>query len=225
MTAKTATIPTKQYGFYIDTTVCSGCKTCMVSCKDRSNVNAGLKWRRVYEMVGGSWNKQADGSFQQDVFSYYTSIGCNHCSDPACVKVCPVGAHTKRESDGFVLIDADKCIGCQACASQCPYDAPQFDANTHKMTKCDGCNDRVAKGLMPQCVESCPSRALDFGEIGELRKKYGKNADIQSLPDSSQTKPNIIVKVNKHGTKSGHINNAFEVTNPALNSSPRHVVK
>lgn len=201
----------KQYGFYINTATCSGCKTCMVACKDRSDLPDGVKWRRVYEYAGGSWSDNGDGTHANDVFSYYASISCNHCSHPVCVKACPTGAMHKRRSDGLVHVDQSICIGCESCARACPYDAPQIDPERKVMTKCDGCYDRVAKGLRPSCVDSCPMRALDFGLIEELRAKYGDNADIQPLPSSSVTSPNLVVKKNRNARSDGQVLNIFEI--------------
>ena len=81
----------KQYGFYIDSSKCTGCKTCQLSCKDNKDLDVGVNYRRVYEYAGGNWVKDGD-AWQQDIFSYYLSIACNHCSEPACAKVCPSGA-------------------------------------------------------------------------------------------------------------------------------------
>lgn len=101
-----------QLGFFVDVSKCSGCKTCAVACKDAHNLPVGMNFRKVHEYAGGNWKQAADGSWTQDVFGYYVSLGCNHCSDPACVKVCPTKAHHKRAEDGLVVIDATKCIGC-----------------------------------------------------------------------------------------------------------------
>lgn len=193
-----------QYGFYFDASKCTGCKTCMVACKDKNNLPVGMNFRRVTEFSGGNWRQdRATGAWHQDAFAYYLSISCNECSDPACVKVCPTKAHFKRVEDGLVLIDPKKCIGCGACLAACPYGAPQLDREARKMRKCDTCLDRREKGLNPVCVDACPQRALDFGPIDELRKKYGDCAAIAPLPDASVTKPNLVIHPTKSAKKPG----------------------
>ncbi|GLS82276.1 DMSO/selenate family reductase complex B subunit [Paraferrimonas haliotis] len=200
-----------QYGFFVDTSVCSGCKTCHVTCKDKNDTDLGQKWRRVYEYGGGSYTGDADTGFDNSVYAYYVSIGCNHCDKPVCEAVCPVGAMAKRESDGLVLVDQTKCIGCKQCAMACPYDAPQFDTARGVMGKCDGCQDRLAEGKNPSCIDSCPLRALEFGPIDELRAKHGTNADIPGLPESSRTNPNLIIKVNPNAQAGAMVLNKPEV--------------
>lgn len=203
----------KQYGFYIDSSKCTGCKTCQLSCKDNKDLDVGVNYRRVYEYAGGNWVKDGE-AWQQDVFSYYLSIACNHCSEPACTKVCPSGAMHKRE-DGFVVVDTETCIGCKYCSMACPYGAPQYNAEKGHMTKCDGCYERVADGKQPICVESCPLRALEFGPIEELRAKYGVLAEAAPLPAAALTKPNIVIKPNRHarpcGDTTGYLANPKEV--------------
>ena len=192
-----------QYGFYIDLAKCTGCKTCVIACKDAHSLPVGTNYRKVIEFVEGDWKKDASGAWVQDVRGYYVPIACNECADPACVKVCPTKAHFKRESDGLVLIDDKKCIGCGACAKACPYGAPVLDEIAHKMHKCAACADRLAQGLLPICVEACPQRAIEFGEVSELRKKYGNNADIAPLPSSSVTQPSLVIRPPLHMGKQG----------------------
>lgn len=183
----------KQYGFYIDSSRCSGCKTCQVSCKDKNDIEVGRKYRRVYEYGGGTWTKIGN-AWQNSTFAYYLSIACNHCDQPACVKGCPTGAMHKREQDGLVVVNQDVCIGCRYCEMRCPYGAPQYDHVKKVMSKCDGCFDRLEHGLNPVCMDSCPQRAIEFGPIDELRQKYGNKCDIAPLPSSELTHPNLIIK-------------------------------
>ncbi|HFN7554419.1 TPA: DMSO/selenate family reductase complex B subunit [Escherichia coli] len=185
---------TTQYGFFIDSSRCTGCKTCELACKDFKDLGPEVSFRRIYEYAGGDWQED-NGVWHQNVFAYYLSISCNHCDDPACTKVCPSGAMHKRE-DGFVVVDEDVCIGCRYCHMACPYGAPQYNAEKGHMTKCDGCYSRVAEGKQPICVESCPLRALEFGPIEELRQKHGTLAAVAPLPRAHFTKPNIVIKPN-----------------------------
>lgn len=184
-----------QLGFFIDLTKCTGCQTCTVACKDAHNLEVGRNFHKVLEAESGTWKQdRATGAWHQDVRAYYVSISCNHCADPACVKVCPTKAHFKRKEDGLVVIDTKKCIGCGACAMACPYHAPVLNPVTKKMSKCDGCLNRLEAGLQPICVESCPQRAIEFGPIEELRRKHGKLAQIAPLPDPAQTKPSLVIR-------------------------------
>lgn len=195
---------TKQYGFVVDVSRCTGCRTCAVACKDAHNLPVGLNLRRVLEEASGSWRQdRMTGAWHQDVRAWYVSIACNHCENPACVKVCPTKAHYKRAEDGLVVIDRDKCIGCGMCAKACPYGAPQLDTVAKKMTKCDACQDRLAKGLNPVCVDSCPQRAIEFGDMSELLKKHSDRKHIAPLPDPSVTKPNLLVKAPRNAKPVG----------------------
>ena len=182
----------KNPAFFIDMQICTGCKTCMVACKDKNDLDSGLRWRRVYEFSGGDWVVRSDGTFTQDIFAYYISMGCNHCKDPVCVEACPSCAMHKNES-GMVLIDSKKCVGCRYCEWACPYSAPQFDYSNGIMTKCDFCQDLILEDREPCCVEACPTRALLFGDYDELTALHGKNAVIAPLPSPEMTAPNLVI--------------------------------
>jgi anaerobic dimethyl sulfoxide reductase subunit B (iron-sulfur subunit) len=126
-----------------------------------------------------------------------------HCEKPACVHACPTGAMTKRE-DGIVFVDQKLCIGCRYCEWACPYGAPQFIEEQGVMSKCNLCMDLIDEGGKPACVEACVMRALDFGDIEELRAKYGDLAAIEPLPDASITQPAMVITPHKHAQASGN---------------------
>ena len=182
-----------QYGFHYDGTRCTGCKTCMLACKDYHNLPGDVAFRQVYEYGNGEWEKDAAGAWSCTTQVYYLSEACNHCDSPACFAACSQGAIVKDEDAGLVYIDEEKCVNCGACAEACPYGIPKADAEKGVYVKCDGCKDRVAQGKKPICVEACPLRALDFGDIEQLRSDFGDVAEIAPLPDSSATRPNIVI--------------------------------
>jgi anaerobic dimethyl sulfoxide reductase subunit B (iron-sulfur subunit) len=204
----------KQYGFYFNANLCTGCKACQVACKDKWDLDVGVTWRRVAEYTGGNWIQDKDGTYRQDVFAYYTSLACNHCQEPPCKEVCPTQAITKRE-DGIVMINQEACVGCRYCEWSCPYNAPQFDETRGVMTKCNLCYDAIDAGESPACVAACPSRALDFGELEELKAKYGGVDEIAPLPEASITQPSLVITPHKHaapvGSRNGELANPEEV--------------
>ncbi|WP_153916697.1 DMSO/selenate family reductase complex B subunit [Shewanella sp. TC10] len=207
----------KKYGFYFDAEKCSGCKTCQVICKDKFQANPGVSPRRVYEYAGGDVIALGDGTFKNNVFAYYTSVGCNHCDEPVCVKACPTGACFKEKETGLVSIEQSLCIGCSSCAQACPYDAPQLDTSRKVMVKCDGCYEEVKQGKPPLCVQGCTQRAMDFGDMDELMSKYpnAQRANFAPLPQESITTPNLLInpcnQARPSGSSDGAINNWNEV--------------
>lgn len=192
----------KQLAFYYNSDICVGCKACQIACKDKNNLPVGVLWRRVVEYGGGSWMPRDGVLVPQDVFGYFLSISCNHCENPACMQTCPTGAIYK-DANGVVLIDADKCIGCRYCEWACPYGAPQFNEEQHIMTKCDFCIDLIEDGQKPACVSACTMRALDFGELEELRAKYGDVDEIEPLPVSTITNPSLVISPHRQAQPSG----------------------
>ena len=148
------------------------------------------------------------------MFSYYTSVSCNHCQNPVCVKVCPTTAMHKDEQ-GIVSVDPDKCVGCRYCEWNCPYSAPQYDKQMGRMTKCDFCKDRLAAGLKPLCVEACPMRAIHFGEYEDLKKQFGDAVHVAPLPEQSVTSPCLVItpphNAQPVGSNMGSIRNPEEM--------------
>lgn len=203
-----------QYGFYFDSTRCTGCRTCEIACKDYKDLGVDFAYRHVYDCEGGDWQMQSDGTYTQDCFVYHVSLGCQHCDDPACAKVCPTTAMHKDASTGLVSVDEHKCIGCGYCHMACPYNAPKVDREKGHSVKCDGCAERVAAGEKPVCVEACPARALDFGTIEEMAK-LGERGNIAPLPEPTYTKPNLYSKASADalpaGDENGKVVNPLEV--------------
>lgn len=195
----------KQLGFYHNSSACTGCKVCAIACKDKNDLPVGVNFRRVYQYEGGGWvndPRHPDVMVPSNVFAYALSIACNHCEDAMCMQVCPVGAISKN-ADGIVTINPDQCIGCRYCEWACPYGAPQFNEDLGFMTKCDFCQDLLAKGQNPACVDACVMRALEFGDIEELRAKYGDVNEIAPLPSAEFTHPSLVIGPHKDAQPTG----------------------
>ena len=161
-----------QYGFFVDLSRCIGCNSCTVSCKQWHDVAPGpAKPMRVYQWETGVF---------PDVKLRMLPIMCYHCEKPACMEACENKAITKDEEYGAVLVDPDKCRGDRRCWAACPYGSPQFpeDGEGIKMVKCTMCIDRLKEGLKPICVLSCSMRALEFGPMEEIVRKYGDPARL-----------------------------------------------
>lgn len=183
-------------GFYFDQTRCTGCRACQVVCKDKNKLEVGTIYRNAHTYTLGSF---------PDVRAYSYSFSCNHCENPACLENCPVSAIYKAD-DGTVILDQSRCIGCKTCVMSCPYGHPQFIESLGVSGKCDGCYGLRAAGGQPACVTGCPNRALDFGDVGELKSKYGDldNGTVAVLPAPDQTGPNVYIKAKDAAFESGY---------------------
>lgn len=175
-----------QKGFFYNQERCVGCKTCQMACKDKNNLAIGTLFRRIQSYETGQYPTPS---------SYHFSASCNHCSSPECVAVCPIGAMHIDTEDGTVQANDSICIGCKYCVSACPYGNPRYNDELMVVQKCDACQSWRYAGESPACVSSCPARALEFGELEELRAAHPQTiSDLPILPDSSRTHPSLLIK-------------------------------
>lgn len=187
----------------------------MMACKDYHDLDTTISYRKIYDYEGGETTLAHDKTCTTTAFVYHLSIACNHCTTPACTKVCPTGAMHKDEDTGLVSVNINVCIGCGYCTMACPYHAPAISDVTNTSAKCDGCKDRVASGLRPICVEACPLRALGFGDIEEIRSTHEGIIDaIAPMPSGEATQPNIAIlpcpAARQPGSEDGHVSNMDE---------------
>lgn len=166
-------------GLVIDLDTCVGCHACAVACK-QWNSSGTIGPLSDYQPYGaepsGVWLNRVrhyeEGDYPHSK-TVNVPLSCMHCEQPPCVDVCPTGASYKRETDGIVLIDQDKCIGCNYCAWACPYGARELDKASGSMKKCTLCIDRIYDSRLteqerqPACVLSCPARARHFGDLDD----------------------------------------------------------
>lgn len=158
----------------VDVTKCVGCWWCYAACKNDNGLPETTKpdpeqppplspsvWTTLKPVkIGAKWHTRKQA--------------CNHCTDAACVEVCPTGA-LSHDSMGFVRYDKDRCSGCGYCAEFCPFDVPQMSSNkvtgAAVMNKCTFCEGLVAAGEQPACAAACPTGAIKFGKRAELVKE------------------------------------------------------
>jgi formate dehydrogenase iron-sulfur subunit len=179
-------------GFFTDTSVCIGCKACEVACKEWNAVpEDGLEltgmsydntgslnastWRHVafIEQIGRAPGDAADGAPSRWLMS---SDVCKHCTEAACLDVCPTGALMRTEF-GTVVVQDDVCNGCGYCVPACPFGViarRESDGGAHK---CTLCYDRIGDGLKPACAKACPTESIQFGPLDELRERAQRRVD------------------------------------------------
>lgn len=171
------------YGCLVDTTLCVGCRKCEQACNDRHQLPkpeqsfeemAVLeKERRMDETsytVVNKYYPENIGSLTWRTRPVFVKFQCMHCNDPSCVSACIVGALTK-ESNGAVIYDADKCIGCRYCMVACPFQVPAYEYSEPlepQVRKCTFCFETVKEGGLPACAQVCPREAIVFGKKKDL---------------------------------------------------------
>jgi len=163
--------------FLIDTTRCTGCRSCQVACKQWNQMKAeettffnGEGYQNPPNLSENTLTaiKFRDyWKYGKNEFAFHKEM-CMHCNDPACVSVCPVSAFIKTP-EGPVIYDAKRCIGCRFCMIACPFGVPkyQWSKGLPLVVKCSGCYSRVKEGLIPACAKACPT-AITYGSRQEM---------------------------------------------------------
>jgi formate dehydrogenase iron-sulfur subunit len=184
----------KQKAVVVDVRRCIGCRGCQVACKawnklpaEQTEVSDGeytsptnfspITWKIVHFKEIGDYDNTQPGT--GGLKWRMLADNCKHCIEPSCVSVCPSGALWKR-SDGPVLYDIDRCIGCSYCEMACPWGIPHFDHELNSIRKCTMCFDRIDQGLEPSCVATCPTDTLQFMTLEEAQK-VAREAEAEGL--------------------------------------------
>jgi len=195
----------KRWGMVVNPQVCpEGCRECRKVCDKIHNIprlenpKHEVKWIWM-EPFEHAFPGQENKYVPEAIGKRSVPVLCNHCENPPCVRVCPTKATFKR-ADGIVMMDYHRCIGCRFCVAACPYGSrsfnwedprplvkelnPEFPTRTKGVVeKCTFCEERLAKGQIPACVEACPKKALTFGDLedpgSEVRKLLGSRYSIR----------------------------------------------
>ena len=196
------------YGMGIEVEKCIGCARCVEACKAENDVPAEPYFFRtwierysikrdgeaVVESIGSRDHRTRPANDDPDVIrTFFLPKLCNHCANPPCVQVCPVGA-TFSTKDGVVLVDKDRCVGCRYCIQACPYGARYLDPRTRTADKCTFCYHSVTKGLQPACVEVCPTQARIFGDLKSRASRlvrFERMNKIHVLKPALNTSPKV----------------------------------
>jgi formate dehydrogenase beta subunit len=167
--------PPDAVGLLYDTTICIGCKACVVGCSEANGMppdtrNGDGLWQAPIDLNSRTkniikiWRDEELGLFS------FMKHQCMHCLEPACVAGCPYGALERNPTTGIVEWREKQCIGCRYCEVACPYNVPKFewDKFNPRIVKCQLCDHRLAEGKEPGCTDACPTGAVIFGKRSDL---------------------------------------------------------
>jgi formate dehydrogenase iron-sulfur subunit len=179
-------------GFFTDTSLCIGCKACEVACKEWNQVPedglsfTGMSFDNSEGLSANTWRHVAfieqQGPGDEEFRWLMSSDVCKHCTDAACLDVCPTGALLRTEF-GTVVVQEDICNGCGYCVPACPYGVIDKREQDGRVWKCTLCYDRLGEGMEPACAKACPTSSIQFGELDELRERAGGR--VEQLREAS----------------------------------------
>jgi formate dehydrogenase iron-sulfur subunit len=168
---------TGQVAKLIDTTKCIGCKACQVACMEWNDLRDDIgtctgHYENPKDLSESSWTLMRFFEYENpkgDLEWLIRKDGCMHCEDPGCLKACPSPGAIVQYANGIVDFQEENCIGCGYCVAGCPFDVPRISKKDKKAYKCTLCSDRVAVGLEPACVKTCPTGAIVFGTKDDMK--------------------------------------------------------
>ena len=205
-----------RWGMAIDVTKCANednCTKCSAACRAAHNIPQVPDARHDIRWL---WKEPFNRALPNETDQYSSlatesvMVMCNHCDNPACVRVCPTQATFKRE-DGIVAMDYHRCIGCRYCMAACPYGSRSFNFQDPRpyianptadfptrtkgvVEKCNFCSERLGSGRQPACVEACPEKALTFGNLNDpqspIRQLLASRRHIRRKPELG-TEPKV----------------------------------
>jgi formate dehydrogenase iron-sulfur subunit len=169
---------TGQVAKLIDTTKCIGCKACQVACMEWNDLRDDIgtctgHYDNPHDLSEHSWTLMRFFEYENpkgDLEWLIRKDGCMHCEDPGCLKACPSPGAIVQYANGIVDFQEENCIGCGYCVTGCPFDVPRISKKDKKAYKCTLCSDRVAVGLEPACVKTCPTGAIVFGTKEDMKQ-------------------------------------------------------
>ncbi len=182
-------LPGRKFVMVIDLARCKNARKCVDKCQEGHYLAKDHEWLDIYLLKDSPESSP-----------YWFPRPCFQCDNPLCVSVCPVGATYKR-TDGIVLVDTDRCIGCKFCMTGCPYsarvfhwhepevEAPEgsiyspetaYPAEEGTVGKCVFCADLLRKNELPRCVTACPENVIYFGDLNEDTVSNGVETAIFS---------------------------------------------
>jgi molybdopterin-containing oxidoreductase family iron-sulfur binding subunit len=190
-----------RYGLAIDVSRCTGCYACIVACKSENSTLPGVSWIRIEQKEQGVYPKVARS---------YVPLLCMQCGEAPCARACPAGAVTKGDG-GIVSVDQERCIcgDVKPCLAACPFEVlvdnhgkrsyfrdyltpheeEAYAAHRDAVVeKCNLCHHRISAGLLPACVQACPSRAMIFGDLDEEQSELAR---LLSQPEAKPLREDL----------------------------------